>query len=77
MDWTNIESGWKEYQVNAKNRWTKLTNELLEATNGKRESLAAKVQETYGLTREAAEQQVADWQSRQEVKPALVAAAPK
>jgi uncharacterized protein YjbJ (UPF0337 family) len=77
MDWTNIESGWKEYQVNAKNRWTKLTNELLEATNGKRESLAARVQETYGLTMEAAEQQVADWQSRQEVKPALVAAAPK
>ncbi|HEX7250875.1 MAG TPA: hypothetical protein VF262_10875, partial [Burkholderiales bacterium] len=29
MDWSHIESGWKEYQVNAKNRWNKLTNELL------------------------------------------------
>jgi uncharacterized protein YjbJ (UPF0337 family) len=77
MDWTNIESGWKEYSVNAKNRWNKLTNELLEATNGKREHLAAKVQEMYGLTKEAAEQQIADWQSRQEVKHAPAADAPK
>jgi uncharacterized protein YjbJ (UPF0337 family) len=73
MDWSNIESGWKEYQVNAKNRWNKLTNELLEATHGKRENLAAKVQETYGLTAEATEQQIADWQSRQEVKQAPAA----
>ena len=77
MDWSHIESGWKEYQVNAKNRWNKLTNELLEATHGKRENLAAKVQESYGLTKEAAEQQVADWQSRQEVKQAPAADAPK
>lgn len=77
MDWSHIESSWKDYQVNAKNRWNKLTNELLEATHGKRENLAAKVQESYGLTKEAAEQQVADWQSRQEVKQAPAADAPK
>jgi uncharacterized protein YjbJ (UPF0337 family) len=77
MDWTNIESGWKGYQVNAKNRWNKLTNELLEATHGKRESLAARVQETYGLSKEDTEKQIADWQSRQEVKQAAAAVEPK
>jgi uncharacterized protein YjbJ (UPF0337 family) len=77
MDWSHIESSWKDYQVNAKNRWNKLTNELLEATHGKRENLAAKVQESYGLTKEAAEQQVADWQSRQHVKAAPAAEGPK
>ena len=77
MDWSHIESGWKEYQVNAKNRWNKLTNELLEAMHGKRESLTAKVQEAYGLTPEAAEQQVADWQSRQHVKAPPAAEGPK
>lgn len=68
MDWSNIETGWKDYQANAKNRWSKLTDELLAATHGKRESLASKVQEAYGLSAEVTEQQVSDWQSRQQMK---------
>lgn len=68
MDWSHIEAGWKDYQATAKNRWSKLTDELLAATHGKRENLSTQVQEAYGLSKEATEQQVADWQSRQQMK---------
>ena len=65
MDWSHIETGWKEYQAAARNRWSRLTDELLAATHGKRKNLSSKVQEAYDLSPEVTEQQVADWQSRQ------------
>ena len=65
MDWSHIETGWKEHQAAARSRWSKLTDELLAATRGKRENLSSKVQQAYALSPEVTEQQVAEWQSRQ------------
>jgi uncharacterized protein YjbJ (UPF0337 family) len=39
-------------------QWGKLTDDQLDVIAGKRASLAGKIQETYGITREATEKQI-------------------
>jgi uncharacterized protein YjbJ (UPF0337 family) len=71
MNWNQIETGWTSYTANAKQQWSKLSDEQLNGTAGKREELSAKVQEAYGITKEESERQISDWQGRQvEQQPA-------
>jgi uncharacterized protein YjbJ (UPF0337 family) len=65
MNWSKIETGWTSYTSNAKQQWSKLSDEQLTDTNGKREQLSTKVQEAYGISKEESERQISDWQSRQ------------
>ena len=41
--------------------WGKLTDVDLEQISGKREKLAAKIQEAYGITKREADKQIWDW----------------
>ena len=61
MNWEQVESKWKQLMDSAKENWSKLTDDDLQEISGKREQLAGKIQETYGLTRREAEKQVWDW----------------
>ena len=61
MDWEQVESKWKHLIGSAKENWGKLTDDELQKISGKREQLAGKIQETYGITRREAEKQVWDW----------------
>jgi uncharacterized protein YjbJ (UPF0337 family) len=45
----------------AKEKWGKLTDDDLTAINGKREQLVGKIQERYGIAKEAAEKQVEEF----------------
>jgi uncharacterized protein YjbJ (UPF0337 family) len=65
MNWENIERGWKNYKADAKQQWSKLSDEQLDHTSGKRDQLFNKVQQAYSLSKEDTEKQVAEWQSRQ------------
>jgi uncharacterized protein YjbJ (UPF0337 family) len=65
MNWNAIEAGWKDYKGSAKQQWEKLSVEQVAGCLGKREHLSSRVQEAYGISKEEAERQVADWQSRQ------------
>ena len=65
MDWHQIEAGWDRYLVAAKARWSKISEEQLRATRGRYEVLSARVRDAYGLSKEQADLQVAEWQSRQ------------
>jgi uncharacterized protein YjbJ (UPF0337 family) len=65
MNWDRIEGNWKQFKGNAKQQWGKLTDDQLDVIAGKREQLSGKVQEAYGITKEATEQQINDWQSHQ------------
>jgi uncharacterized protein YjbJ (UPF0337 family) len=65
MNWNKIETGWTSYTANAKQQWTKLSDEQLTGTLGKREQLSTNVQEAYGISKEETERQISDWQSRQ------------
>ena len=70
MNWNNIESHWGDFKVNAKQQWGKLTDQQLSDTLGKRDDLSSKVQEAYAVSKEDAERQIADWQSKQVEKQA-------
>ena len=70
MNWNNIETGWNEYKANAKQQWSKLSDEQINGTQGKRENLSSRVQEAYALSKEDTERQISDWQSKQVEKQA-------
>ena len=65
MNWDRIEGNWKQFKGNAKQQWGKLTDDQLDVIGGKRDNLAGKIQESYGITKEAAEAQISKWESEQ------------
>ena len=60
MNWDEIEGGWKQVKGKAKEQWGRLTDDELEALEGKRDQLIGKVQERYGYARDEAERDVDD-----------------
>jgi uncharacterized protein YjbJ (UPF0337 family) len=70
MNWSNIESGWNKYKVDAKTQWSKLSEQQIENTLGKREQLSISVQQAYAMSKEETERQISAWQSRQVDKQA-------
>lgn len=65
MHWDHIESNWTEFKSHIKLHWEKISDDQLEAIAGKRDHLAGKIQVMYGINREEAEHQLADWQDKQ------------
>ena len=63
MNWDRIQGNWKQLKGNAKEQWGKLTDDQLDVIAGQREQMAGKIQEVYGLTKQEAEKQIADWQT--------------
>ena len=57
-----IKGKWKQLNGKIKTQWGKLTNDDLTVAEGNRDYLAGKVQERYGVTKDAAEQQVRDFE---------------
>ena len=69
MNWSTIEKGWNEYKGDAMQQWGKLSQEQLDATQGRREYLASRLQEVYLVSPDEAERQIAAWQGKQMHKP--------
>ncbi len=61
MNWEQVESRWEQLIGSAKENWAKLSDDDLQQISGRREQLAAKIQEHYGIARREAEKQVWDW----------------
>ena len=61
MNWDRIEGNWKQVTGKAKVQWGKLTSDDLDIIAGRREQLAGKIQERYGIARDEAEKQVDTW----------------
>jgi uncharacterized protein YjbJ (UPF0337 family) len=61
MNWDQIEGKWKQFKGKVREKWGKLTDDDLEALAGKRDHLIGKIQERYGLAKEAAEREVDSW----------------
>jgi uncharacterized protein YjbJ (UPF0337 family) len=62
MDWNIVEGNWKQFKGKVKAQWGKLTNDHLDVIAGNRDQLAGKIQETYGITKDEAEQQIKDFE---------------
>jgi uncharacterized protein YjbJ (UPF0337 family) len=65
MNWDQIEGNWKQFKGDVKQQWGKLTDDQLDVIAGKRDKLAGKIQEAYGISKDIAEKQLTDWQKRQ------------
>jgi uncharacterized protein YjbJ (UPF0337 family) len=61
MDWNRVEGNWKQLRGKAKQQWGKLTDDDLTYVAGRREELAGKIQERYGVAKEAAQKQADEW----------------
>ena len=64
MDWNIVEGNWKQFKGKVKAQWGKLTDDHLDVIAGKRDQLAGKIQESYGITKDEAEKQVKDFEER-------------
>ena len=70
MNWAYIAPRWGEYKMNARRRWPRLTRSDLEAINGDRERLLAKIGELYAVAPDQAERELATWlDALREVNP--------
>lgn len=58
MNRNTVEGSWKQLKGKVKAQWGKLVGSDLEEIEGKRVELSGKVQEGYGITKDAAEQQI-------------------
>jgi len=73
MNWDRIEGNWKQAKGTVKEKWGKLTDDQLDVIGGKRDLLAGKIQEAYGISKEDAEKQLAEWQEAQKEAAEVVA----
>lgn len=64
MNWDSIEGNWKQLTGQVKTQWGKLTGDDLREIAGRRDQLAGKIQERYGIEKEEAERQLKDWSDK-------------
>lgn len=58
MNMDQIKGDWKQLQGKVKAKWGKLTDDDMTVIEGKRDELAGKIQERYGMAKEAAEKEL-------------------
>ena len=61
MNWDQFEGKWKQVKGSVTEKWGKLTDDDLDRISGRREQLVGRIQERYGLAKEAAEKQADEW----------------
>jgi len=64
MNWDQIQGNWKQATGKAKEQWGKLTDDDMVTVDGRRDQLSGKLQERYGIAKETAEEQIADWEKK-------------
>lgn len=58
MNWDRIEGNWKQLKGKVREKWGKLTDDHINVVAGKREHLAGKIQEVYGIGKDEANRQI-------------------
>ncbi len=64
MNKDEIGGNWKQFKGTVKEKWGKLTDDDMTVIEGKRDQLVGKIQERYGSTKDEAEKEVVDWETR-------------
>jgi uncharacterized protein YjbJ (UPF0337 family) len=67
MNWDQIEGNWKQFKGHVKEKWGRLTDDDIDRLSGKRDQLAGRIQERYGISREEAEREMDEWARSREV----------
>lgn len=58
MNWDIVEGKWDQLKGQVRGKFGKLTDDDLEQARGRRQELAGRIQERYGIEREEAERQL-------------------
>lgn len=58
MNWDQIEDDWEQFKDRVKKKWERISHEELDIIEGKKDRLAGKLQEKYGIEKEEAEKQL-------------------
>ena len=58
MNWDTVSGNWKQARGKFKQQWGKLTDDDLTYIEGRRDQLAGRLQERYGIARDEAEKQI-------------------
>jgi uncharacterized protein YjbJ (UPF0337 family) len=58
MNWDQIEGNWKQFKGKVKEKWAQLTDDDLMALTGKKDQLAGKIQERYGIEKARVEKEL-------------------
>ena len=66
MNWDRIEGNWKQLKGTVIEQWGKLTDDELDRIAGKREQLAGRLQQNYGIAKDEAERQIDAFVSKAE-----------
>lgn len=64
MNWDIVKGNWKQFKGKVRARWGKLTDDELDTVAGKRDELAGRIQERYGVTKDEAEKQLAEFEKK-------------
>ena len=62
MNWERISGNWAHWKGRVRERWGRLSDDQLSVVAGRREQLAGRIQEAYGLTKEEADRQLRNWE---------------
>jgi uncharacterized protein YjbJ (UPF0337 family) len=62
MGWERIEGNWAHWKGLVRERWGRLTDDQLAIIGGRREQLAGRIQEAYGLSEDEADRQLRNWE---------------
>ena len=69
MNRSQFKGKWQQLKGKVKERWGKLTDDDLDVIDGRREQLAGKIQEAYGIARASAEKQLKEFENSCECAP--------
>ena len=58
MNWNRIEVNWKQLSGKAQQKWGMLTYDQVDVIAGKRDQLAGKIQEAYGIGKDEANKEI-------------------
>jgi uncharacterized protein YjbJ (UPF0337 family) len=61
MNSDQLQGKWKQVKGSVKERWGKLTDDDVNVINGQQDQLVGRIQERYGVAKEAAQKQVDEW----------------
>ena len=64
MNSDQLAGKWKQLKGSAKEQWGKLTDDDLAMIDGQHDKLQGILQERYGITKEAAAEQIKQWSGR-------------
>jgi uncharacterized protein YjbJ (UPF0337 family) len=61
MNWDRVEGNWKQFAGQARQKWGKLTDNDWQVVAGKKDELAGRIQERYGVAKDEANREIDNW----------------